>query len=161
MELAIEVIDAEELRVLSVRRRVDQAGIPSFIGGSIGELMGRLALLGVEPTGAPFVVYHEFGPHGIEAEVCVPVPNSVDASGGLLTRVIPRATVVRALHVGPYDQLGAAYQAIEEWIGDHHMSAAGPYRERYLNAPDEVASPAEYRTEIELPVVAAPEAVPV
>jgi len=160
METEIAIVDVEEQRVLSIRRRIDQAAIPQFIGDSIDDLMGRLALLGAEPAGAPFVAYHEFGPRGIDAEVCVPVPESVEASGRMLTRVLPGTTVLRTVHVGPYDQLGAAYRALEEWIVDHHLSVAGPYRERYLNGPGEVASPAEYRTEIELPVAEAPVAVP-
>jgi effector-binding domain-containing protein len=63
------------------------------------------------------------------------------------------------LHVGPYDALGEAYSAVTRWIGERGLAIAGPFRERYLNAPDEVSSPAEYRTEIQVPVVEA--AVPV
>ena len=67
------------------------------------------------------------------------------------TRVLPAATVARTVHVGPYDKLEKAYGAIMAWIPKHQFDVAGPIQERYLNSPDEVP-PADYRTEIEVPI---------
>lgn len=160
MEHEIRLVRLDEQRILSIRHRVQQVAIPEFIANSIDDLLGRLALLGADPTGPPFVAYHEFGPHGIDAEVCIPVPESVRASGAMLTRTMPPMTVARALHVGPYDRLGAAYQAVNEWVDDHHLTIVGPFHERYLNSPGDVASPADYLTEIDVPVDEARVATP-
>ncbi len=161
MEHEVAVFEVEEQRVLSIRDRIEQGRIPPFIGGSFEELFGRLALLGVAPAGAPFVIYHEFAPRDIDAEVCVPVAAPVEASGQIQARVIPAMTVARTLHVGPYEDLGEAYRAINDWVEREGVDGAGPLHERYLNGPGDVASPAEYRTEVDLPIVAAPAAVPV
>ena len=69
-------------------------------------------------------------------------------------------TVARTLHVGPYEDLGAAYRALTEWIDRNGLEAAGPVQERYLNGPGDGATPAEYRTEVEIPVVPGAVAVP-
>ena len=62
--------------------------------------------------------------------------------------------MVRTLqNVGPYEGLGVAYEAITEWISAHDAEVVGPVRERYLNGPGEVAAPADYRTELEMPIV--------
>jgi effector-binding domain-containing protein len=145
--------------ILSIRKHCPQADIPAFIGRCFGDLYGRLGMLGVEPAGPPFVIYHEFGPDAIDAEVCVPVGESVAAAAPIVARTLPAMTVARTLHVGPYDQLGDAYAALTDWMARTDHVADGPMFERYLNSPDEVASPAEYRTEIEVPI--GPAAVPV
>ena len=59
--------------IVSMRDRRTPQDLPRFLGGAFGELFGRLRLLGASPAGPPFVVYHEFGPDDVDAEVCVPV----------------------------------------------------------------------------------------
>ena len=155
-------IDQHELRpqpIISVRERLDQARLPAFFGRAFGELYGHLGRHGVPPRGEPFTMYHAFGPDGIDAEVCLPVPTVVPATDRITYRELPAVTVVETLHVGPYDELGQAYQALDEWIDDHGFEAAGPVRERYLNEPGPGVPPATYRTIVQIPI--APVVVPV
>jgi effector-binding domain-containing protein len=155
MEYQIALHDLETQPIVSIRGRHAQAEIPGFLGRSFGLLFGHLKLLGVDPAGPPFVIYHAFGPAGMDAEVCVPVATPVSAKGGVESRILPAMTVARTLHVGPYEDLGGAYDAVTDWIRGRGFELAGPMRERYLNSPDDNVSPAEYQTEVEIPVVAA------
>lgn len=141
--------------IVSIRERHPQAELPTFLGSAFGDLFGRLGQLGVEPVGAPFVIYHAFGADAIDAEVCVPVGGPVTVSGRAQARVQPAMTVARTLHVGPYEALEAAYAAVDAWIAGHGFDPAGPMQERYLNGPGDAASPADYRTELEVPIVLA------
>jgi effector-binding domain-containing protein len=159
MTYQIATHDLEAQPVISIRARHAQGEIPAFLGRSFGELFGQLTILGVTPSGPPLVIYHEFGPTEIDAEVCVPIGRDVTATGTVRTRILPAATVVRTLHVGPYEALGAAYEALNAWVAQQDLAVAGPVQERYLNGPGDTGSPAEYRTEIELPVV--PKVAPV
>lgn len=154
MEYQIALHEFETQPIISIRGRHAQAEIPAFLGRSFGLLFGHLKLLGVDPAGPPFVIYHAFGPAGMDAEVCVPVASPVSATGGVEGRVLPAVTVARTLHVGPYEDLGGAYDAVTDWIRGRGFELAGPMRERYLNGPGENVSPAEYQTEVEIPVVA-------
>jgi effector-binding domain-containing protein len=142
--------------VISVREHLDQEQLPAFFGRALGDLYAHLGRHGVPPRGAPFVIYHAFGPNGIDAEVCLPVPTAVPASDRVDYRVLPSATVVETLHVGPYDELGHAYEALVDWIGDHGFEAAGPFRERYLTEPGPGIAPANYRTIVQIPIEQAP-----
>ena len=103
----------------------------------------------------PFVIYHTFGPNLVDAEVCVPVAGDILCVGRLATRLLPGVTVARTVHVGPYEELGAAYAALIRWIGPRGFEAAGPVRERYVEGPGREALPADYRTVIDLPVARA------
>ena len=161
MDYDITMLEVPAQPVLSIRGQIAPAEISSFLGRSFADLYGRVGLLGAAAAGHPFVIYHHFGSEVIDAEVCVPVAVEVGASGGIESRVVEAATVARTIHVGPYEDLDAAYGALDRWVGDHHFEVAGPSRERYLNGPDEGRSPAGYRTEIDLPIAPAMVAAPV
>jgi effector-binding domain-containing protein len=77
----------------------------------------------------------------------------VTANGRIQSRRLEPVTVARVLHIGPYEELGVAYEALNAWIREHDYEVAGPVRERYLNGPDTVKTPEGYRTEIDMPVV--------
>jgi effector-binding domain-containing protein len=62
--------------------------------------------------------------------------------------------------VGPYEDLGGAYRALTEWIDRNGLEVAGPVQERYLNGPGDLVSPAEYRTEVEIPIIRTAVAIP-
>jgi effector-binding domain-containing protein len=160
MGYTIAVHELAAQPIISIRGRHAQAKIPEFLGRSFGLLFGHLKLLGIEPAGPPFVIYHAFGPAGTDAEVCVPVATLVSATDGVQSRIIPAMTVARTIHIGPYEALGSAYDAVIEWIRGRGFELAGPMRERYLNGPGDNVSPAEYQTEVEIPVVAVAAPVP-
>lgn len=159
MDYVISTRESGPQPIVSMRDRRPTRELPAFLGESFGQLFGRLGLLGVVPAGPPFVIYHEFGPDDIDAEVCVPVAQAVTATGKVRSRIVPAATVVQTLHVGRYEDLKAAYAALTDWISRNEFEAAGPVQERYLNAPGDQVSPEEYRTEVEIPIVPAAVAV--
>jgi effector-binding domain-containing protein len=147
--------------ILSIRDRRNQDDLPGFLKAAILELLTRLRLLGVSPSGPPFVIYHEFGREGIDAEVSVPIDEPITATGRMESRVLPAMTVARTVHVGPYEKLGDAYTALWSWIRSHEFEVAGPVQERYLIGPGDCVAPNEYRTEIEMPIVPVVIAAPV
>jgi effector-binding domain-containing protein len=147
--------------IVSIRGRRPLDDLPVFIKAAIPELLGRLRLLGISPSGPPFVVYHEFGADGIDAEVSVPTDQPVAVSGRMKSRMLPAMTVARTLHVGPYERVGAAYAAVSTWIRNHGFEVAGPISERYLSGPGDRVASTEYQTEIEMPIVPVVVAAPV
>lgn len=146
--------------IISVRGTCRPSDMPAFIGGAFDRLFGRLGRSGIEPSGPPFAIYHAIGAEGMDAEVCVPVAAVLPEADGVVSRVVPAMTVACTLHVGPYERLETAYQAVTQWVDEHGFAAAGPILERYLNGPGDTTTPSEYRTEIELPVVPVATAVP-
>jgi effector-binding domain-containing protein len=147
--------DAPEQRIASIRARVAENDVPMFIGRSFEEIYGYLARLGVGAAGHPFAIYHEFGPDGIDTEICAPVAVQVPPAGSVRPGLVPATTVVSTVYVGPYEEIAATYEAMMAWIRERHLEPAGPVRERYLTGPSDAVTPAEYRTEIEIPVAAA------
>jgi len=138
--------------VISIRESLAQPQLSSFFGRTFTELYAHLGRHGIPPRGEPFVVYHAFGPETIDVEACLPVPTEVAATNGIGYRVLPAVTVAETIHVGPYDQLGRAYQALDEWASDHAFETAGPARERYLDQPQRSVSQDALRTIVQLPI---------
>jgi effector-binding domain-containing protein len=161
MEYVIATHHVEPQSIVSIRDRRKQTDLPGFLKKTFADLFRRLGLLGVSPDGPPFVIYHEFGPDGVDAEVCVPVAQAVSANGKVQSRLQPAMTVARTLHVGRYEDLGAAYAAVSDWIGRNGFEPAGPVQERYLNGPGDHVAPSEFQTEIDMPIVPLVLAVPV
>ena len=128
MDYMIATHHVEPQPIVSIRDRRKQDDLPGFLKAAIPELLGRLRILGVGPAGPPFVIYHEFGAEGIDAEVSVPTDGPVAATGRIESRVLPAMTVARAVHVGPYEKLGDAYAALWNWIRGHGFETAGPSR---------------------------------
>ena len=64
---------------------------------------------------------------------------------------LPATRVVSLLHIGPYDTLGTAYDAIESYVADKGLNVSGSPREFYLSPPD--VPPDQIQTLVERPVV--------
>ena len=156
MDEMISIHDLPEQDVLAIRAHRPTVEIPTFLGSSFEQLYARLALLGVTPAGPPFVIYHAFEPERIDAEVCVPYAGVLESDGSVTTRHLPATMAARMLHIGPYDTIGGAYAAVEAWTHEHGYEPSGPVRECYLNGPGDGVSPAEYRTEVLLPIAPVP-----
>ncbi len=114
----------------------------------------------VEPVGAargaPFAVYHNepFTPDDIDVEMGLPLAREANLRGTVDAKAseLPGGPVAYTIHVGDYQSIGAAYEALYGWLEKHGYRAKGPPREIYLVGPSEGVVPSEYRTEIDVPV---------
>ncbi|HEX5451726.1 MAG TPA: GyrI-like domain-containing protein [Candidatus Limnocylindrales bacterium] len=154
MEYQVITRQVPEQRIVSLRGRTSPIELPTYVGTAFGRLYSRLGEAGIVPSGEPLAIYHEWGPDSIDVEACVPV--AAGALGGeVAERVLPAATVAQTLHVGSYDSLMGAYQAVAAWIGSNGYTDDGPSRERYLVGPGGDIPEADYRTQVETPVTRA------
>jgi effector-binding domain-containing protein len=152
MHYQITTLETPEQRVLAIRSRVPQQDMPTVIGSAFAEIYGYLADLEVEPAGEPAVLYHSFGPE-FDTEIVVPVAREIPVTGRLVADVLPAATVAQTIHVGPYEKLGEAYEALRKWMEHQGFAPAGPVREHYETGVADGLPPEQYRTRIEMPIV--------
>lgn len=106
--------------------------------------------------GAPFAIYYNepFKPDDIDVEMGLPIAGNatVEPSGRVQRRELPGGPVAFTTHVGPYESIGAAYAALYAWLQAQGHQALGAPREIYLIGPGQSSNPAEYRTEIDVPI---------
>jgi effector-binding domain-containing protein len=141
--------------VVAIRHEVPADMLAPFIGGALQELYEFAGAAGIDPEGPPSARYHAVQPDVIDVEVCLPVAPGTIGVGRIREGVIPAAEVATLEFVGPYDGIGAAHGALARWAEEHGHAVAGPPLERYLVGPDVDVPPAEYRTQVDLPIVPA------
>ena len=125
----------------------DADGIPSVVDAAFPRLFGRLAELGVEPAGPPYIRYLRTGAE-LELELGIPVGPDAEQSSGLPGG---RAAVLR--HVGPFSGLRDACAALEAWVTGQGEEPAGPFWESYVTNPRDEPDSSKWITEIVQPIL--------
>lgn len=115
------------------------ASIGPFVGEAFGLVMQALGAAHSFPAGEPFASYRMHG-DTFDVSAGFPVAAPVAASGRIVPFTLPGGTVATTMHIGPYDGVAAAYDAIMVWLGQEHLVPAGDPWEVYLDGP-EVAMP--------------------
>ena len=82
---------------------------------------------------------------GIPLEIGVQVPASFAGDGKILCSSTPGGRVAAVTHMGPYDQMASAYDALKKWCRERGESFAGPSWEVYGHWNED---PAQVRTDI-------------
>jgi effector-binding domain-containing protein len=122
--------------------------LASVIDRTFPELFGRLAELGVMPSGPPFVRYLKTGEE-LEVELGVPVPTELS---GIEQSTLPGGRVAVWRHVGPYSELRAACEELGKSVEDLGERADGPFWESYVTDPSTEPDASKRVTEIYQPL---------
>jgi effector-binding domain-containing protein len=120
-----------------------------MVSKEIGPLLsGPWAFLrarpGFRPHGRNVAIYwDETG--GGSIEVGVEVASRFEGAGDIVCSATPAGTVAATTHWGPYDQLGAAHEAVRAWCRENGREIAMPFWEVYGHWSDD---PAKLRTDV-------------
>jgi effector-binding domain-containing protein len=152
MAYSCTLVDRSEQPTLVVRTRASVERLPQVLGPAWGSVMAHASKLGAEPSGPPFVAYHNMDMKDLDLEIGLPFARPMDGEGDVLSARLPAGQAVETVHVGPYDQLGTAYEALEAWMKTNGRVAGGPPHEHYLNDPEDTP-PGELRTRIVWPLL--------
>ncbi|MEQ8789111.1 MAG: GyrI-like domain-containing protein [Pirellulaceae bacterium] len=137
---------------------------PDELGARFGEVLPRVLecarASGAAIAGAPFGRYHMMGESVFRIEAGVPVaeplaelPAEPDVGGEeIQASSLPGGRAATTTHVGPYEQLGEAHDALYQWAAENHETASGGSWEVYLTDPGEEPNPQNWRTRVFLPL---------
>ena len=157
MAYEVTLRNAHPQHILSRQLSVETSGLPAALSETFERLYQYMATIGVPPAGAPFVIYRSDPRSKVwDVEVCTPVSREVDAPPGFACSTLSGGLVALTLHVGPYDQVASAWNALAAWVEQQGYRSADAPREVYLSPPETPSD--QIRTIIEWPVV--PAAVP-
>ena len=145
------LLDRPAQPTLVIGTRTPVQGLPQVVAQAYGAIMHYASRLGVQPGGAPFVAYHNMDMEDLDLEIGFPFAQKVPGEGTILAGEIPGGKAAACVHVGPYDQLGAAYAALHEWMQAHGHVPTGVAYEVYLNDP-QATPPAELQTWVVFPL---------
>ena len=136
---------------LTHRTSVTMETMGDRIGAAFGVLGAHGGKTGATWSGPPFILYPEECEGEFEITVCMPVAPGAQGGDGIDVEEVQGGTVASTVHVGPYNQVGPAYVALQKWMTDNGRRPAGMMREVYLNDPATVP-PEQLMTEVDWPV---------
>jgi len=133
MGYEIEIVERQPEAAAVVIGRAEHDGVGPFIGEALGDV---LAVVGEQAvTGMPFCRIDMDGDEFL-LEVGFPVAQPIEATGRVVPSRLPGGETATVMNVGPYDSVPPAYFAIEQWMSDNGLSAAGRPWEAYLDGPE-------------------------
>lgn len=135
-----------EQRVFSIRRTIAIGEVHDLFQ----ELLAEMEKRGLKRTGPTQMLYHgeEFSYEDMDAEAQV----QVDGEGEGVT-TLPAQLCAAVTHIGPYDSIRYAYDALCAWLAEHtEYRVCGPAIERYIRDENMAADPEEYETGVLFPI---------
>ena len=122
-------------------------------GPAVQELMSTLAGQDVKPVGAVFARHLRMPPEMWDFELGVEVASPVQASGRVKPGQLPAAKVARTVYHGPYDGLPQAWGDFVSWMKANGHEQAEDLWEIYQVGPQSSPDPAQWRTELNRPLM--------
>jgi effector-binding domain-containing protein len=149
LEFAIEEVEARPTACIRTKTTRDKLG--EVMGPMYGDIMAAVQPTGAAPTGMPFARYYEMQGNDVDLECGIPLSAVIEPSGRVAASALPGGRVATVTHVGPYDQLGDAWEAIMGWVQSEGLTPSGAPWEVYVDDPTKVEA-SELRTQIYVPV---------
>jgi len=164
MSIDARVVDVEPQPAVSIRVSLpmENLDLGALYGRSFPLVAQTVGQHGGVPAGAPFGLYHQWGPDVVDVEVGFPVAGVVDGLPSLADAApgepgnssLPGGRVVSATHRGSYARLADFNSQLHTWIEREGLEITGGLWESYVDDPGKVPE-AEVRTEIFWPVAPA------
>ena len=146
-----QLLDRQAQPTLAIRTRASVQMLPQVLGKAWGAIMQYTGRMGVQPSGPPFVAYHNMDMQDLDLEIGFPFVEKLRGEGEVLAGEIPAGKAAGCLHVGPYDQVGGAYEALQKWMEANGHTPSGVAYEFYLNDPQSTPA-AELQTQVVFPL---------
>jgi effector-binding domain-containing protein len=133
----------------AVRRRVRVGEIPTAWRPALDQVWRFLAQHpGLRSDGHNIFLYHHPASRGepMEIDFGVQVTRAFAKEGEVFAAETPAGRVASAVHVGPYERMGEAHDAIHAWAAANKVKFAGKSWEIYGHWSDD---PAKLETTVE------------
>jgi effector-binding domain-containing protein len=149
-----QIVATEARPTAVVRLTVPRHEIQQVMGPAIGEVMAAVAAQGVGPAGPVYSYHFRMDPGVFDFEVGVPVSAPVAPVGRVVASRLPASSrVARTVYRGPYEGLGPAWGEFNEWVRANGLAPSPSLWECYLSGPESSANPADWRTELNRPLL--------
>ena len=133
--------------------RVPSTEVRNVMGPGVRKVYSAVAAQDVAATG-PWFTHHLVRPREFfDFEICVPVNEPVEASGEVKPGVWPSMRVARTVYRGDYEGLNGAWPKFLDWIAEQGLTTTEDLWERYLVGPETSGNPADWRTELNRPLL--------
>ncbi|MDX6282854.1 MAG: hypothetical protein QOH03_3925 [Kribbellaceae bacterium] len=146
------IVEARTLAAQStvVRRTVLQpAQVDGWVSATLGELAEWLRRRRVVPSGFPFSRRYPMPSGQVIVEAGFPLAIPVIRNSTSQPSLLPAGPVAVTAYEGPYDEIGTAYDLVDDWLRRQGAKTCGAAWEVYHSPP--IGCPDGWHTEIVQP----------
>ncbi len=143
-----EVITTKEIITATIPLVIPCQDMGTYMDPAIQEIIKAITGQGIKIAGPMFSYHHRRPSDSFDFEIGFPVAKAITEEGRVINSKLPAVKVVRSVYQGPYDGLGTAWGAVQQWVRENGHGETGRFWESYLNNPDEVKDARDYRTEL-------------
>jgi AraC family transcriptional regulator len=133
-----------------VRGEMPADQLSTWLAETYQSVAGYLARAGIAPAGPPFARY-TFLADAVAIEAGFPVGFEVPGESVVEPSVLPGGPVAVTTHMGRYEDLEHAYQAVLGWLRARGRVPTGPHWEVYFTDPNAEPDPTRWRTDVVVP----------
>lgn len=151
MGYPIEVVELKPQPVLVMAAEVPPQELGAALARILPTVHGHVMNNGGGMTGMPFMRYLDMTDR-FSIQAGVPVAEPMESSGEILAGELPGGRAATTVFLGPYDQVGLAWDAMRAWCAERNIDAHWGGWDVYENDPSEVSDPGELRTRIYQPL---------
>ena len=150
MTYQCEIKDQAAQPTLSIRTHAAVEQLPQVFGQAYGAIMQYLGELGEQPVGMPFAAYYNMDMQNLDIEIGFPVSRPLPDRGELKGGALPSGKIATTLHIGPYDSIAPAYEALTQFVQASGYTPTGVAYEIYFSDPS--TPPEQIQTQIVFPL---------
>lgn len=143
-----ELTTTSEVTAATIHLVIPGKDMPKYMDPAIQEIIRVLADQGMRPAGPMFSYHHRRPSDTFDFNIGFPVEKKIDEKGRVKNATLPVERVARCVYQGPYEGLAQAWPELQEWVREQKLPETGRFFERYLNNPDVVKDPKDYKTEL-------------
>lgn len=152
--MAYEILTANlpASEAVAIRTTIPMPELQDFFNGAFLELNEVIRAGGGQTVGPPFVRYYSVTANAVDVEAVMTVDQKVPVSGRVKPLHLNAAQAAIVRHVGRYDKMKPAYDAINQWMANNGKHPIEAPREVYVTTGAEVPDPSEWVTLVEQPI---------
>lgn len=144
-------------------QRVDVAIIPiicrreemmAVFGPAVQELFAALDAQGIDTIGPVFAHHLTMPPGMFNFELGVVTLATAQPAGRVRPGTLGPGRIARTIYTGPYEGLHTAWGTFDAWVRAQGRTPGEDLWELYVHGPDKTPNPAEWRTELNRPLLA-------
>jgi effector-binding domain-containing protein len=148
-----EIVETQAQPAAIIRLTVPRDQIREVMGPGLQEVMAALAEQSVSPAGPWYTRHLRMDPEVFDFEIGIPVATPILALGRVEPGELRATRVARAIYHGDYEGLGPAWSELDAWVTAAGHRSAPDLWERYVAGPEASADPANWRTELNRPLL--------
>ncbi len=149
-----EVTETQPRIAAVIHVTIPRSQTRSTMPAAIREIIAALSSQGMGPSGPLFFHHLTTSAETFDVEVGFPVAAPVRPTGRVKSGEFPGGRIARTVYQGNYEGLYRAWSEFGEWMKCERQTGRGDLWEIYVAGPESSSDPANWRTELCLPLQA-------